>query len=92
MSIGHKYMFICPVNEQMCPIDIQMSIRPIDQLKCRGIADLQRYWTLIIENPDSRIIQTRYSNLPMRKTGFVFTKAGLDQYFKTVFIRNIFVR
>ena len=28
MSIGHKYMSIRPVDEQKCPLDIQMSIRP----------------------------------------------------------------
>ena len=31
MSIGHKYMSIRPVDEQKCPLDIQMSIRSLDE-------------------------------------------------------------
>ena len=31
ISIGHKYMSICPLDEQKCPLDIQMSIRPLDE-------------------------------------------------------------
>ena len=31
MSIGHKYMSIRPLDEQKCPLDIQMSIRPLDE-------------------------------------------------------------
>ena len=31
MSIGHKYMSIRPLDEQKCPLDIQMSTRPLDE-------------------------------------------------------------
>ena len=31
MSIRHKYMSIRPLNEQKCPLDIQMSTRPLDE-------------------------------------------------------------
>ena len=31
MSIGHKYMSIRPLDEQKCPLDIQTSIRPLDE-------------------------------------------------------------
>ena len=34
MSIGHKYMSIRPLDEQKCPLDIQMSIRSVDEQKC----------------------------------------------------------
>ena len=27
-------MSICPLDEQKCPLDIQMSIRPLDEQKC----------------------------------------------------------
>ena len=33
MSIGHKYMSIRPLDEQKCPLDIQMSIRSVDEQK-----------------------------------------------------------
>ena len=31
MSIRHKYMSIRPLDEQKCPLDIQMSTRPLDE-------------------------------------------------------------
>ena len=31
MSIGHKYMSIRPLDEQKCPLDIQMSTRALDE-------------------------------------------------------------
>ena len=31
MSIGHKYMSIRPLDGQKCPLDIQMSTRPLDE-------------------------------------------------------------
>ena len=31
MSIGHKYMSLRLLDEQKCPLDIQMSIRPLDE-------------------------------------------------------------
>ena len=31
MSIGHKYMSIPQLDEQKCPLDIQMSTRPLDE-------------------------------------------------------------
>ena len=31
ISIGHKYMSTSPLDEQKCPLDIQMSIRPYDE-------------------------------------------------------------
>ena len=31
MSIEHKYMSIRPLDEQKCPLDIQMSIRPLEE-------------------------------------------------------------
>ena len=33
MSIGRKYMSIRRLDEQKCPLDIQMSIRPLDKWK-----------------------------------------------------------
>ena len=35
LSIGHKYMSIGPLNEQKCPLDIQMSIRPMEVVLVR---------------------------------------------------------
>ena len=35
MSIGHYVtLSIRPLDEQKCPLDIQMSIRPLDEQKC----------------------------------------------------------
>ena len=31
MSIRHKYVSIRPLDEQKCPLDIQMSARPLDE-------------------------------------------------------------
>ena len=31
MSIGHKYMSIRSFDELKCPLDIQMSTRPLDE-------------------------------------------------------------
>ena len=37
MSIGQTEMSIRPLDEQKCPLDIQMSIRPLDEMSIRPL-------------------------------------------------------
>ena len=54
-------MSICPLDEQKCPLDIQMSIRPLDEQKCpldiqMSIRPLDE-WTLS-NGKDSSLLST----------------------------------
>ena len=54
-------MFIRPVDEQKCPLDIQMAIRPVDEQKCP--LDIQMSIRPLDEWTNGHCLMAKHSSL-----------------------------